>query len=128
MTATTAPTVYTCGRCSRETTDPDRDNWMLRLMPVVVQGKTLGLCPACLKGGPDATAEEQHCDRKCGGSYTASTGTYFEARWGHNERWSCWDEACCDAWAEEQDEQCTECGSWIDIDVVKFVDGKRVRS
>lgn len=131
MTAATETTTVTCSRCSRTTEHPERDHWLMRAVPVVVQGKTLGLCVACLGGStPDDTAPEKRCEGKCGGDYRPESGTYFEATWGRypaKEKWACWDEQCAEDWLNGRDDCCIECGSDVDTDLAAYVNGKRVR-
>jgi hypothetical protein len=124
------PVRYSCSRCSRQTDDPKRDGWFTHLIPVVVQGVTLGLCRHCAAGTtPDADNRDwEPCGGKCKGDYRPAVGTYFEAtqhRLNGAESWACWDEACVEMWADEHSE-CEECGHDFDVDVHEHCNGKRV--
>lgn len=77
---------------------------------------------------------EKTCDGSCNGDYRPAKGTYYEAVWGDRyspglgEKWACWDAGCVEQWADEQDSECFHCGHDVDVEVIKYVDGKRVRS
>ena len=119
---------FTCARCSRTTDHPKDDHWFLHRTPIVVQGITLGLCPSCALGttaAPEGDVEK-HCGGGCKGDYKAATGTYYEATAGR-EKWSCWDLACVEAWADEQPWECEECGHDLDFETYRYVNGKRTR-
>lgn len=122
---------FTCGRCSRTTTDPHGDHWLIRSTPVIVAGITLGLCAACLAGAaPPDTDSDKRCGGACKGDFRPPVGTYFEAVAGTGfarETWACWDEACAEAWAEERGGECSECGHDVDVRVDFYSNGKRVR-
>ena len=131
----TATLTLTCSRCSRVTIDPHKAQWRFDDPPLVVQGVALGLCWYCRTGEAPPAEGEKSCDGSCDGNYRPKKGVYYEARWGDSwsrsdvgERHACWDEGCCEAWADEQDDECHHCGHSIDIEVVKYVDGKQVRS
>lgn len=51
---TEAPVIYHCAKCSKTTDRPRLYGWVVRVEPVVVQGKTLGLCRECAGGAPPA--------------------------------------------------------------------------
>lgn len=128
--ATEASLVY-CTRCSRTTDEemPDVKGWFLSPKhPVIVQGKTLGLCPSCAIGeAPPAEADEAAiCGGSCGGAYRPATGTYYLGRQHTTgiagDEWSCWDLSCVESWADEYGE-CPECGHDLDITIRRYVDG-----
>ena len=131
---TVATLTLTCSRCSRVTTDPKGAKWRYDDPPLVVQGVTLGLCLSCRTGQePPAEDDKKTCDGSCKGDYRPAKGTYYEAVWGDSwsgggEKYACWDEACVEAWADEQDSECAHCGHDVDVEVTKYVDGKRARS
>lgn len=131
MSAPAATRPLTCGRCSRVASDPEAKGWRADV-EVIVQGVRIGLCPFCRTGEePPAEDNEPRCDGSCKGEYRPVTGTYFEAVWGDGvmrEKWACWDEGCVEAWADEQDDECHHCGHWVDVQVWKVENGKRVRS
>ena len=129
-----APTLsLTCARCSRVSTDPVAAKWRMDSPPLVVQGVALGLCWHCQVGEAPPAEGEKSCDGSCKGDYRPAKGTYYEAVWGSpwgsgGEKHACWDVGCAETWADEQDSECFHCGHDIDIEVHKYVDGKRVRS
>ena len=131
MSAPAATRPLTCMRCSRVATDPEAKGWLAE-PELIVQGVRIGVCHFCRTGEtPPAEDDSKQCDGSCKGDYRPVTGIYFEAIWGDygvQEKWACWDEACVEEWADEQDDSCFLCGHSVDVRIVKYENGKRVRS